>query len=195
MISKIVEKATAGKREQPRLFVALELPEPALSRLEVLKKELPGIRWTPQENLHLTLRFIGETPVEDVPAVREALRTVRAECFSLRMRGLGMFERGRQVILWAGLEPTPDLRALKQRVDAALAAKTGLTPTSGLFSPHVTLSRIQAPAPDAVRLFVKRHVGESLAKFSVTSFTLFRSQLRPGGAIHSVEEIYPLSSS
>lgn len=192
MISKLVGKENAGKREQQRLFVALELPETVVPRLNVLKQELPGVKWTPPENLHLTLRFIGEMSAQDVPAVREALRTVRAACFSLRMQGLGMFARGRQIILWAGLEPSPDLHALKQRVDDALAAGARLLPTSDLFSPHVTLSRIKAPAPDAVSLFVKHHAGESLKKFSATSFALFRSELRSGGAIHFVEERYPL---
>ena len=192
MLSEANEMESSGKRKTQRLFVALELPENILARLDALKPEFPGIPWAPRKNLHLTLRFIGSVPEEDLPGIKAALRRVRAGRFILRAKGLGLFAQSRQTVLWAGLEPSPDLLALKLRVDAALEDGAGLVPAPGRFAPHITLSRIRKNRPAALRQFVSGHAETGLGEFCVTSFALFRSELTPGGAIHSLEEAYPL---
>ena len=108
----------------------------------------------------------------------------------MRVRGVGMFVGKQRVTLWAGLEPSPDLLALKQRIDGALNLHAGLAPDKGRFTPHITLRRIKSPVPDAVRRFVKTRAATALGGFSVRSFALFRSELRPEGAIHTLEERY-----
>ncbi len=187
-------RGEAGTR---RLFVALELQEAVLARLEALKREMPGIRWPGRDAMHLTLRFIGDTPAERVPVIMEALRAARlmgAGPFALRVKGLGLFERSRQAILWAGLDHSPALSGLKRRVDAALAAGAGLGPDGGRFFPHITLSRSKIPPPAALRGIVRDHGAKDFGEFSVAAFALFSSLLTPGGAVHAREAIYPLSS-
>ncbi len=186
-------ESARGEAGTRRLFVALELPEAVLARLEALKSELPGIRWAGRDTMHLTLRFIGDMPADRVPAVTEALRAVRVTPFALRVKGLGLFERGRQTILWAGLDQAPALPRLKQRADAALAAGAGLGPDDGRFSPHITLSRIKTSIPSALRNIVRDYSEKDFGEFPVAAFTLFSSVLTPGGAIHSREAVYPLS--
>ena len=143
MLPEVGEMKSPGKRKAQRLFVALELPGNVLARLEALKPEFPELPWAPRKNIHLTLRFIGNVPDKDLPGIRAALRTVRAGCFFLRVRGLGIFSQSRQTVLWAGLEPSADLLALKRRVDAALESGPALATVSGRFVPHITLSRIR----------------------------------------------------
>lgn len=175
-----------------RLFTAVEPPAAVKSLLLSLRANIPGLKWTRENALHLTLRFIGETPQAKLAAVKTALASIDAPCFSLNFNGLGLFERPHQTILWAGLKECPELAALKRGVDAALAASAGLAPDKGSFSPHITLGRLKGPAPEALRLFVRDHSHKVAAQFTATSFTLFSSVLQPAGAVHSPECIYPL---
>ncbi len=193
MLPETGEMESPRKRKTQRLFVALELPENVLARLDALKPELPELPWAPRKNIHLTLRFIGNVPEEELFGIKAALRNVRVDRFLLRVRGLGIFTQSRQTVLWAGLELSPDLLVLKRRVDAALEGGPALAPVPGRFSPHITLSRIRKNRPATLRRFVDGYAGTGLGEFHVTSFSLFRSELTPGGAIHSLEEAYTLS--
>lgn len=105
MLSEVGEMESPGKRKALRLFVALELPGAVLTRLEALKAELPELPRAPRNTLHLTLRFIGNVPEEDLPGIKLALGSVRSGRFFLRVRGLGIFAQNRQIVLWVGLEP------------------------------------------------------------------------------------------
>lgn len=175
-----------------RLFTAVEPPAAVKSLLLSLRANIPGLKWTRENGLHLTLRFMGETPQDKLAAVKAALSSVNAPCFSLKLSNLGLFERPHQTILWAGLEMCPELAALKRGVDAALAASAGLAPDKGSFSPHITLGRLKGPAPETLRLFVRDHSSKVETQFAVTSFTLFSSVLQPAGAVHSPEGVFPL---
>lgn len=179
-----------AESELIRLFTAVELPTAAKAGLLSLQTSIPGLKWTTPENLHLTLRFIGEMPGEKVPAIKEALRAVQMPPFSLRLKRLGLFERSNQAILWAGLEDCLELLALKRRIDASLTTKAGLAPAKGQFSPHITLGRSKDSALHSLREFVEAHNHEVAVEFPTTSFVLFRSVLEPGGAKHYPEEIY-----
>ncbi len=175
-----------------RLFTAVELPAAVKTVLLSLQTDIPALKWTREDTLHLTLRFIGETAQSKLPAIKAALASVQGASFFLRLNGLGLFERPAQTILWAGLESCPELTALKHGIDAALTVGAGLAPAQGRFSPHITLGRLKGPAPAELRRFAHAHATASMAEFTVTSFTLFRSVLRPDGAVHFQEEVYPL---
>lgn len=172
--------------------MAVELPEEACSRLAALRTGLSGIRWTQTANPHLTVRFIGDVPSDFSATVENALGTVRAAPFSLRIRGLGLFTHKRQNILWAGLEPCPELLDLKRRVDAALAYSAGLESDTGCFTPHITLARMGASLPSGARPFVDGHASVPFGFFRVDHFTLFSSVLTSAGAVHTREDTYAL---
>ena len=182
-------------KESVRLFTAVELPATVKSLLLSLKTNIPGLKWTGAENLHLTLRFIGEVPAQNLPAIKEALRVVRPPAFPLRLNGLGLFERPYQSILWAGLENRPELISLKRDIDKALSAGAALAPEKGRFSPHITLGRLKDSAPEMLYEFVNKNTAEVRGEFAVASFVLFKSTLEPGGAVHKLEETYPLQGA
>lgn len=180
--------------EMQRLFVAVELPDTIRDALTTLQKGLSGMRWAAPENLHLTLRFIGEVSLAQAEEIRVALEDVQAKSFSLRLREFGFFDRRPQAILWAGLDESQDLLLLKSRVDAALAAHAGLQIPQGRFSPHITLGRMKNADRKALREFTAQHSNAVKTAFPVTAFTLFSSVLAPDGAKHSVEARHKLIS-
>ncbi len=180
------------KEELQRLFVAVELPDAVRSALVEQQQGVPGMRWTPSGNMHLTLRFIGEVPLAQAEAIKAALRSVKTASFPLKVRGLGFFDRKPQAVLWAGVEPSAWLGELQKQVDRALECHAGLKVATGRFSPHITLGRMKQADKKALRAFTDGEKMTFSAEFPVQSFTLFSSVLAPGGAVHMVEERYPL---
>lgn len=175
-----------------RLFVAVTLPEAARASLAALQAGVPGARWTPAENLHLTLRFIGELDEPDFADAMAALAEVEAPAFELRLAGVGQFgDRRRAHVLWAGVRPSEPLTLLRGRVEAALA-RAGLPREERKFAPHVTLARLRDAPPERVGAFLAGHGLFQGPAFPVTSFELYSSRLAHTHAQHVVEAEYPL---
>lgn len=175
-----------------RLFVAVTLSDTVRQLLIERQTELSDIRWTSPDNLHLTLRFIGEVPQAKVSAIKTGLRRVAGNAFSLQVKGLGYFDKRPQAVVWAGVGESAPLLALKKQVDDALDLHAGLTVPAGRFLPHITLGRAKRADRAALKNFTSKYGDATTAGFTVESFTLFSSVLAPGGAVHSVEERYPL---
>ena len=118
-----------------RLFVALSLPENVRWQLRMLTGGLPGAKWVPPENYHLTLRFLGEIDGRDMDYVDAALAGIRAPTFKLRLAGIGHFATGGRVkAVWAGVEKEPALSHLQDKVESAVV-RAGLPPNGqiGIF--------------------------------------------------------------
>jgi 2'-5' RNA ligase len=177
----------------PRLFVALDLPEPVKRSLEPMARGLGDVGWATPDQQHLTLRFIGEVDNGAVHDIVEALATVPATPFQLTLRGLGHFPpRGEPRVLWVGVEKSAELTSLKRRIDRALR-DTEVAPESRKFAPHVTLARIRAPlAPTRLGTYLMRHALYRSEAFPVSSFHLYSSWLRADGAEHQLEASYEL---
>ncbi|MDI1248371.1 MAG: RNA 2',3'-cyclic phosphodiesterase [Lacunisphaera sp.] len=165
-----------------RLFVALVPPAPVQAGLAALAAPLAGARWTPAENLHLTLRFLGETAPEKQEAFAAALARVRVEPFALPTGGVGLFpSRGPAKVLWAGVgHGHTRLYQLRKQVDEAL-----LTVDSGLampgFHPHFTIARLdETHSPKEIARFLEKHAPFEGPPFRVAEFLLMASELRPG---------------
>ncbi len=177
-----------------RLFVAIPLPGKIRRQLAGLAHGLPGARWVPEEQFHLTLRFIGEVDGAMFRDITAALATVRAPAFSLKVKGVGCFggRKGARV-LWAGVEADDTLYLLQRRIESVLA-HTGVEPERRRFSPHITLARFRTPPPrERLGRFV---AGNNLFASDVTTiqaFRLYSSFLSPKGATHRVEAEYPLA--
>lgn len=166
-----------------RLFVALTPPAIVRTELAALEDDfLNDTRWAPADNLHLTLRFIGDTTAEQQAAMEEALARVRVEPFVLPVGGLGVFPpRGPAKVLWAGVgHGHTRLHQLRKQVDEALLT-VDLTLDVRIFAPHFTLARL-GENTDAKRLakFLHRHRAYEAPPFRVASFELYASELRPG---------------
>ncbi len=175
-----------------RLFVALELPDDVRARLAGLAGGVPGARWVPQENLHLTLGFIGNVPESAFADIEGALARVAAPGFDLAIDGVGHFARGRAPTqLWAGVARNPALDHLQARVEHALAG-AGVAPEKRKFMPHVTLARLKGSPRGRVQDFIAAHGLLYVAPFAVESFALFSSFLGHAGAIYHAEARFPL---
>ncbi|GAB0118279.1 RNA 2',3'-cyclic phosphodiesterase [Acidisoma sp. 7E03] len=176
-----------------RLFVALDLPWPLRARLSQLATGIQGCRWLSPENLHLTLRFIGEVPHWRAEEIDLALQAIRARSFPLTVSGVGLFEKaGRVTSLWAGIERSPQLDHLQAKVETALQ-RAGLEPERRRFTPHVTLARLDQAANEKITGFIQ---GNSLFRaepYEVDRFTLFSSQLGKEGSVYTAESDYGLA--
>lgn len=177
-----------------RLFVGLELPPETRQRLALLAGAgIPGARWVPPANYHLTLRFIGEVPGHVAEEIDLALAALRAPGFALELAGLGTFARsGRDTALWAGVARNPALEHLAAKVETAMQ-RIGLPPERRRFAPHVTLARLDNAVPEKLAAFVQAHNLFRAASFDVAHFTLFSSRLGKEAAVYTPEVEYPLA--
>jgi 2'-5' RNA ligase len=175
-----------------RLFVSIELPDDVKQALTRLSGDVPGARWLEQDEMHLTVRFIGEVDglvfEDDVTALDE----VRVAPFELALRGVGHFPpRGEPRILWAGLERSDGLRVLHDRVESALV-RAGVEAERRKFSPHVTIARLRGTPSRAVGSFIALNGLFRAEPFIVHEFHLFSSSLGGKRAVHRCEATYPL---
>lgn len=176
-----------------RLFVALDLPGPLRERLAALGGGVPGARWIPAANLHLTLRFIGEVPPFRAEEVDHALAGLRARRFPLTLAGIGTFAKaGRETVLWMGVERSERLELLQGKIETALQ-RAGLEPERRRFAPHVALARLDNAAPEKLAAFVQRHNLFRADSYEVEHFTLFSSRLGKEAAVYQAEVEYPLN--
>lgn len=178
-----------------RLFVALTLPEPVRAALAALAQPLPGVVWTRPEQLHVTLRFLGEVPVERIEPMLARLAPVRVEPFVLPVEGGGSFPPGRPPrVLWIGTgRGHPRLFQLRQRLDDALLA-AGLELDVRTFQPHITLARVSEDAAAAATHWLHTHRDFAAPPFRVEAFELYASTLQPPGAVHTLKQRFPLAN-
>jgi 2'-5' RNA ligase len=176
---------------QGRLFVALELPVDVREELMLIASGVPGAHWTEEENLHLTIRFIGEVDGVKARDLATALRRIEAAPFTLTLSGIGFFPpRGETEVLWMGVEKSEPLEHLHQRVDTT-ATRLGMQHDRKRWVPHVTLARLHDAPKTRLQWFA---AGQNLWKsrpFEVNAMVLMSSTLRPSGAVYRREEVFP----
>ena len=125
-----------------RLFVALRPPRPIRELLLRAMHGISGARWQSDEQLHLTLRFIGEVDHHRAEDIAAALGVLHAPAVTARIAGVDLFERqGRPHMVWARVVPEDPLAALHRKVEQCLV-RVGVAPETRAFVPHVTLARL-----------------------------------------------------
>lgn len=172
-----------------RLFVAIVPPPDVRAAATALAGGVPGARWTPAENLHITLKFIGEVDEGRAADIDEALAEIAAAPFSIALSGVDAFDRH---ALWAGIDPAESVLALRRKVEAA-AARAGAPRAERRFTPHATLARVKNGDPQRVAGFLSEHALFRSAPFVVQSFALISSVLGREQARHRIEVDYPLA--
>ena len=202
-----------------RTFIAIDLPAPILDALattqDQLQKHLRGagcdraVRWSPVKNLHLTLRFLGDTETRQREQVVARLQEVAAKTapFTLAVdvsgRGLGGFPNLRQPrVLWSGVGgDTEQLGQLQAQVEAVIQA-VGFAPEEKGFSPHLTLARAAREADRRALGQVGQTVGDfaqsafdaEWMEFPVDKLIIYQSQLAAGGAHYTPLAVFPFAS-
>lgn len=165
-----------------RLFIGAPVPDTLARELAraARRLETAGARWTPPENMHLTLAFLGEVAEQRVPAIVTALSDVKITPFTVKITGVDAFERAG--VLFAEVEPVPRLLRLQAQVAERIAA-CGFTLESRPYRPHITLARFRSP----VRL--RREVIlplELKSGFRLEAVNLYHSRPTAGGSVYEV---------
>ena len=174
-----------------RLFVAIRPPDEVVDLLVDAMDESPELRWVGDEQLHLTLRFVGEVERPLANDLVAALGTLRFEPFEVRLAGVGRFDRRGGGALWAGIEPKAPVAALAAKVERACQA-VGLGPERRAFHPHITLARWKGGSSLAADAFVERARGLSSEPFPVDRFILYESHLSRHGPHYEEVASYSL---
>lgn len=174
-----------------RLFVAIRPPGEVRDQLIDLMDDGVSVRWQSDNQIHLTLRFIGEVERPVAEDLAAALENIRFPRFQLRLDGLGRFDQRRGGAFWAGVQPQEELRALAAKVERACQA-AGLEPERRAYHPHITLARWSGGKPrlDAI---IERHGALTSLPWDVDRFILYESRLGRDGAHYEATAEYLLT--
>ena len=174
-----------------RLFVGLGLPATIKERILQSMGGVEGARWQTADQLHLTLRFIGDVDERQAEEIAGRLQTITFPPFAMHLSDVGFFGKPKAPrVIWTGARPADRLKALHEKVDAALNA-IGLAPEERKFVPHVTLARLRRPKANQVLEFVARNGDFMTSSFEIEGFNLYRSQLSHEGAHYEVIATFP----
>ncbi len=177
-----------------RLFIAIDLPESVTERLSIMSCGLPGASWAQPDQMHLTLRFIGEVDGTMFKDIQESLADIRFKPFSIQLQDVGFFPpRKKPRVVWVGLgeESKEQLIRLRNRIESAMV-RLGLEPEGRKYAPHITLARLHNTPANRVGRFLEQHSMFIMPPFEVNGFRLYSSVLNARGARHYVEQTYPL---
>ena len=176
-----------------RLFVAIVPPQDIRDLLIDAMDDSPELRWVGEEQLHLTLRFVGEVERPMANDLAAALSQLRSGAFEIRIAGLGQFERRGGGAVWAAVEPRAPLAALAAKVER-ICQDAGLAAERRAFHPHITLARWNRAGARAARDFLERNHGLASAAFAVDRVVLFESRLSRHGPHYDAVATYPLGA-
>jgi 2'-5' RNA ligase len=184
-----------------RLFVALEIPSGVREKLAAMLETLRAIskepRWVRLENLHVTLKFLGEIRDTKLDAVRTTLAQIRSEqAVKLEFRGLGFFPNEKHPrVFWAGIEASTNLAELAGDVDGAME-KLGIPREQRSFSPHLTLARFERQGmQEKLRSAIAENAQRDFGTLQTNEFHLIQSKLKPSGAEYTTLASFSFAGS
>jgi RNA 2',3'-cyclic 3'-phosphodiesterase len=171
----------------PRLFIAIDLPDDQRTQLAELCRGIEGAKWVKPEQIHLTLRFIGDADDDTKHLLQIALAEIAAPPLTLQLRGAGTFPPlgHKPRVLWFGVAENPALMHLQQSVEAAVK-DCGIPAESRPWTPHITLARFKAPPGKDLQRWLEANAGLQLPPFMIGVIHLYQSRLERSGAIHNL---------
>ena len=179
-----------------RAFIAIEIPgeikKEIASQTAGLRQAVGrSVRWATLENIHLTIKFLGEISSSNIDSLTQTLKTESSQHtpFEITARSLGTFPSlNRARIIWIGLDAPPALDKLQRNIDAA-AARLGYPAEDKPFSAHLTIGRVREQISPAEAQSLRNAVGNAqigmLGTFTAKFVHLFRSDLKPGGPVYT----------
>jgi 2'-5' RNA ligase len=176
-----------------RSFIAIEVPPALKSKLVELQRELrrtdADVGWVRPEGIHLTLKFLGSIHQEDVEGISRAIGPVLSSWnpFEVRIQGMGGFPSSRNPrVIWVGLDRGKDtLQSLQQAIEKKMA-ELSFPAEERPFSPHLTLGRVRSSrGKGSLSQAIDKHRGVEIGNFRASEVFLFRSELKPTGAVYT----------
>lgn len=179
-----------------RTFIAADIPptiqQAMQSHVDRLRRSIGDlVRWAPVQNIHLTLKFLGEVSPASVAILTQMLRAEADSysAFDISIGGLGSFPNPKQArVLWIGIQAPAELEALQRGIESA-CARLGYAPDARPFSPHLTIGRVQDRISPADQQKIRKALDEtkidSLGVARVDSLHLYKSDLKPGGSVYT----------
>jgi RNA 2',3'-cyclic 3'-phosphodiesterase len=171
-----------------RLFIAIQIPQDIRASIGSLLSEFrsidPQMKWVRAENLHVTLKFLGETDSSKLKAIENSLSTVHfLQPVTLNFSGLGFFPNAKHPsVVWGGVQPSPNLRALAGEIDSQMAS-LGFPKEHRVFTPHLTLARLGKRAlPRKLADEFVHGSSRQFGTFTAREFHLRESKLKSTGA-------------
>lgn len=182
-----------------RAFLAIDLPgelQGGIERIqERLRPQVTGVRWTKAEGIHLTLKFFGDISEEEISTVSGVVEKIAAEAspLSLSVGTLGAFPGIKKTrVLWIGMGGDTDaLSRLQQDLERGLETR-GFKREGRAFKPHLTLGRCRDPREvTGLEKAMDKKDDDGAGSFTAQGLTLFKSDLKPGGAVYSALAFFP----
>ncbi len=173
-----------------RLFVAIRPAEDIRDLLIDVMDDGADFRWQSDEQIPLTLRFVGEVERPLANDLALAMAGLSAPMFELRLSGLGTFDHRAGGAIWAGVEPAEPVRELAAKIER-ICQSVGLAPERRAFKPHITLARWKGPRSREARAFLDGRTVTS-GPFKVDRVILYESRLSRHGAHYEEVESFPL---
>ena len=179
-----------------RVFIAADLPNELREQLAKVQRELDPLtraaRWVAPASIHITLKFIGEVPEKRIETIDTVLTGLTWKSFTVTVRGVGFFPGNRSPrVFWAGIK-APTMQELAEQLDSRLES-LGFEKENREFRPHITLARARDAKIDS--LFVNaasRYAEHAFGSFIVDRIYLFKSILKPSGAVYQRIKEYVL---
>jgi len=188
-----------------RLFIAVPIPEVALGEIQKVQRELQSgfgnsIRWTNPASIHLTVKFLGETPANKIADISSTIEEIcnQISRFSMVCCGIGAFPNIKQpTVIWLGLEAPPELLQLQRELETSLS-QHGFAAEKRAFSPHLTLGRtrlnLSLPELGFLRQKIDEYSHQKIAAFTVDNLELIKSDLKPSFPVYTTQRKFPLKA-
>lgn len=189
-----------------RAFIAVEIPSGIRTMIGESTARLradigPLVRWVPVENMHLTLKFLGDVSAANIEMLSQILRAEAGlfDCFEVQVGGLGCFPNvKRPRVLYIGIQAPAALEALQRGLEAA-SRRLGYESEERGFSPHLTIGRVRQGVTSAEQQSIRRALEQtqidSLGTARVDSLHLYKSDLKPSGSVYTRLYSAPLKNN
>lgn len=167
-----------------RLFIALPILKSVKRKLANLQQSIDGVRWQQESQIHLTLKFLGETDQSETQNLKTHLKSIAVPGFSITLNGFGYFPHGKQPrVLWARVKNNNSLTKLHREIEKT-CVELGFEAENRPFKPHITIARVNGASKREIMSFVNQHKQFQISDVSVEEFVLYESKLSPKGAKH-----------
>jgi 2'-5' RNA ligase len=175
-----------------RVFIAIKLPKEVRDYLYIVQKKIgrkeAKIKWVSKKNIHLTLKFLGETTEDQLSKIKGILKNIKLKSFKVKLNKIGIFPNENQIrVVWVGLKPEEKILELQRKIDESLLK---LFPTDQRFISHLTLGRVKLVKQKNEFIEKLNNFDVEEMSFEINEFELIKSKLTKDGPSYEIIEKY-----